>query len=730
MLCDFGLARIKAEVNTRTSPATRDVVGSQNWMAPECLRGSKPTMSSDIYAFGMTMYEVRHGMHHIRFYAKHYQMFTGEIPMGYVQSSTLYDLVVQKNTRPDKPTLEEAPTMTEDLWALIEQCWVDDKESRPPADWLCAALISLMDQKTSYATKVKMPKPAPAVRPAPSGMAPWPSQHTGGFRQTDSAFQSRDSGRTLVDSPPPLSPVSPVSPPGRATKRRPAATPMILPGITREQQLLFSQAGKKAARAKAGSDPQTQPTSQPRLNRPSYASLSQLQTTQPPPPERTPSPLPPPGPRPPVAQPRPWLQQKHPQQEEQQESPPLETIRDLSPEDSESPQEWTPFPPSNPSAAVPQPISYSLQPIPQGSSGNGSKISSLFSRLHMSGPTMKRPFKGVYNLSNPSEVRSLAISPDGKTLAAGLNSGRFEVWDINKKCMYYPVTEMAYRPRVGEEASPITAITYATCVSKNPASHVFGLGTMSGNSGFFRVDYGSMILWSQNRHPVRCVFAADDKVLVLNTDAKIFSWLLRKDPAKDLPRVTELRELYGLKVTCGAFSSDGKTVFVGTDVGSLFVLDSHTGRSRTGGGLLMGSAGQPGGVRRQASNASGSSSISCKSIAPSPDGRKVAMGYSNGEIRLWDVSRCSYDVMRTPGRGKANGIALTYAPDASRVAYISRDAENTIDIQEVGSLKVIASVHVPHLEGKSVLTMHIIQNNKKMVMSFKGSPDIMVCTWN
>lgn len=60
VLCDFGLSRIKADMTSRTPQ--REIVtlgpGSRNWMSPELLRGALPRKSSDIYALGMTIYEV------------------------------------------------------------------------------------------------------------------------------------------------------------------------------------------------------------------------------------------------------------------------------------------------------------------------------------------------------------------------------------------------------------------------------------------------------------------------------------------------------------------------------------------------------------------------------------------------------------------------------------------------------------------------------------------------
>lgn len=59
LLCDFGLARIKADMTSRTRTGNARVSGSRNWMAPELLSGSLVSPRSDMYAFGMTVYEVR-----------------------------------------------------------------------------------------------------------------------------------------------------------------------------------------------------------------------------------------------------------------------------------------------------------------------------------------------------------------------------------------------------------------------------------------------------------------------------------------------------------------------------------------------------------------------------------------------------------------------------------------------------------------------------------------------
>ena len=66
ILCDFGLTRIRADVTSRTAKADGGIMGSRNWMAPELLLGGSLRKPSDIYAFGMTIYEVVY-LHNVAF---------------------------------------------------------------------------------------------------------------------------------------------------------------------------------------------------------------------------------------------------------------------------------------------------------------------------------------------------------------------------------------------------------------------------------------------------------------------------------------------------------------------------------------------------------------------------------------------------------------------------------------------------------------------------------------
>lgn len=55
IVTDFGLAKL---VDTQTASSQRGL-GTIQWQSPEMLLGGPRTLESDVYAFGMTVYEAR-----------------------------------------------------------------------------------------------------------------------------------------------------------------------------------------------------------------------------------------------------------------------------------------------------------------------------------------------------------------------------------------------------------------------------------------------------------------------------------------------------------------------------------------------------------------------------------------------------------------------------------------------------------------------------------------------
>ncbi|KAJ7108319.1 kinase-like domain-containing protein [Mycena epipterygia] len=144
LLCDFGLARVKADVNSRTAQlGDAVIIGSRNWMAPELLAGSPPMTRSDIYAFGMTAYE----------------LYTDEDPFSTLTPGDFLELVCRLGMRPNRPNADAAPWLTDAMWALAENCWDQDPHARPTA----ARIHDIISHVISEARNTKSRTPRKAA---------------------------------------------------------------------------------------------------------------------------------------------------------------------------------------------------------------------------------------------------------------------------------------------------------------------------------------------------------------------------------------------------------------------------------------------------------------------------------------------------------------------------------------------------------------------------------------
>ncbi|KAG4157384.1 hypothetical protein ERO13_D02G059700v2 [Gossypium hirsutum] len=111
---DFGLSRLKHA----TFLTTKTGKGTPQWMAPEVLRNEPSDEKSDIYSFGVILWELA----------------TGKIPWENLNSMQVIGTVGFMNQR------LEIPKDLDPLWAsIIESCWLSDPRSRP-------TFLELMDK--------------------------------------------------------------------------------------------------------------------------------------------------------------------------------------------------------------------------------------------------------------------------------------------------------------------------------------------------------------------------------------------------------------------------------------------------------------------------------------------------------------------------------------------------------------------------------------------------------
>ncbi|KAF8153325.1 kinase-like domain-containing protein [Crassisporium funariophilum] len=154
LLCDFGLSRVKADATSRSvrPGAATSVAGSRNWMSPERILGGTLRKPVDIYAFGMTIYEI----------------FTGEIPLGHLAYADYINLVVHHDVRPERPEEEDSAELTDEVWDVAVRCWQKDVKARPDAASLCDEMERcVMLPKHVFATSPAIEKQVVAKRPLP-----------------------------------------------------------------------------------------------------------------------------------------------------------------------------------------------------------------------------------------------------------------------------------------------------------------------------------------------------------------------------------------------------------------------------------------------------------------------------------------------------------------------------------------------------------------------------------
>ncbi|KAF9468989.1 kinase-like domain-containing protein [Collybia nuda] len=117
-LADFGLTVVsEATLATHTSNGH----GSTRWMAPELHDPESfgfdrflRTSASDIYALGCVCLEV----------------YTGRAPFMNISNDTTVMLQVVRGIRPHRPPPDASRQMSDDVWNLIVQCWMQNPAER------------------------------------------------------------------------------------------------------------------------------------------------------------------------------------------------------------------------------------------------------------------------------------------------------------------------------------------------------------------------------------------------------------------------------------------------------------------------------------------------------------------------------------------------------------------------------------------------------------------------
>ena len=136
-LADFGLLTIVSDSTHSTTSSSSQSGGTTRWMSPELLdpdrfgfKNSQPTKESDCYALGMVVLEV----------------LTGQVPFPRYYNSLAAARRVVDGECPERPQGAEAVWFTDDLWEILEQCWLQQPNVRPTVEAVlkcleCGSLI-------------------------------------------------------------------------------------------------------------------------------------------------------------------------------------------------------------------------------------------------------------------------------------------------------------------------------------------------------------------------------------------------------------------------------------------------------------------------------------------------------------------------------------------------------------------------------------------------------------
>ena len=123
-LADFGLLTIVSDSTHTAATASSEGAGTMRWMSPELLdperfgcKNARPTKESDCYALGMVILEV----------------LTGQAPFPCCNSLVVMRKIVE-GEYPDRPQGPEAVWFTDDLWGMLEQCWLPKPKLRPAVE--------------------------------------------------------------------------------------------------------------------------------------------------------------------------------------------------------------------------------------------------------------------------------------------------------------------------------------------------------------------------------------------------------------------------------------------------------------------------------------------------------------------------------------------------------------------------------------------------------------------
>ena len=116
-ICDFGISRFQMQEDNEV---ITQQIGTPHWMAPEMFEGIPYTGKVDVYAYGILLWE----------------LLTRQMPFKGMTPIQIMNAICEEKQRPSIP--KGTP---ESLSLLINLCWAQDPEYRPPFDKIAQLFV-------------------------------------------------------------------------------------------------------------------------------------------------------------------------------------------------------------------------------------------------------------------------------------------------------------------------------------------------------------------------------------------------------------------------------------------------------------------------------------------------------------------------------------------------------------------------------------------------------------
>ncbi|GFR66256.1 neurite outgrowth regulated kinase precursor [Elysia marginata] len=204
-VCDFGLSRDVFHDNHYKKLTNGKL--PLKWMAIESLRDRIFTTQSDVWSFGIVLWEI---------------VTMGASPYPSVALADLY-YVLSSGYRMDKPS-----NCSQQLYDIMRSCWVEEPLERPDFTQLRLMLEDLLTEDRDYLVLEDIDVP---ISHSDNSSSPFPGGAPSSDQPPTSVPQNTDPSQisSLLPSPPPsLSPLSPISQQSYATSPKPPSNPTKL----------------------------------------------------------------------------------------------------------------------------------------------------------------------------------------------------------------------------------------------------------------------------------------------------------------------------------------------------------------------------------------------------------------------------------------------------------------------------------------------------------------------